>query len=67
MGLPQSGGIADAAFHTKAEQVLLDPVSREQAGILICDSKMMGSFSATIEWESNSGFSASVTARTTSR
>ena len=34
MGLPQSGGIADAAFHTKAEQVLLDPVSREQAGIL---------------------------------
>ena len=34
MGLPQSGGIADAAFFCKAEKEMLTVANREQAGIL---------------------------------
>eukprot|EP00438_Fugacium_kawagutii_P017813 Skav213078 [mRNA] locus=scaffold3042:161882:163195:- [translate_table: standard] len=34
MGLPQSGGIADAAFFTKTELPLLQPAARDAAGIV---------------------------------
>ena len=34
MGLPQSGGIADAAFYTKTELEMLQPERRRKAGIL---------------------------------